>query len=328
MDRPTVEDLDQQTPDRDDRIAALMVEYQAMRATGNGVDRATFLIQHAEFAAELGPCLEAIDFVGRIVPAIPQEKATSSKGVLEGTTLGDFQVIRKIGSGGMGEVYEAEQISLHRKVALKVLPAMSSLDERALMRFRHEAQAVAILQHPHIVPIYSVGSEGNTHYFAMQFIEGKSLAEIVSTWQRHGRSSSLIQPTQNDSTSKSEPAEIGSRQRSDAKDLPTYRLSLINEHEEKENAIFRRVAELFAHAAEALQHAHEVGIVHRDIKPGNLLVDDHGDVWIADFGLAKLPDSNLTATTDFMGTLRYMSPEQASGKAVTLDGRTTSIRLV
>ncbi len=322
MDRPTVEDLDQQPPDRDARIAALMVEYQAMRATGNGVDRATFLIQHAEFAAELGPCLEAIDFVGRIVPAIPQEKATSSKGVLEGTTLGDFQVIRKIGSGGMGEVYEAEQISLHRKVALKVLPAMSSLDERALMRFRHEAQAVAILQHPHIVPIYSVGSEGNTHYFAMQFIEGKSLAEIVSTWQRHGRSSSLIQPTQNDSTSKSEPAEIGSRQRSDAKDLPTYRLSLINEHEEKENAIFRRVAELFAHAAEALQHAHEVGIVHRDIKPGNLLVDDHGDVWIADFGLAKLPDSNLTATTDFMGTLRYMSPEQASGKAVTLDGRT------
>ncbi len=304
------------------RIAALVAEYQAMLMAGHTLDRTEFMRKHADFAEDLAPCLEALEYVGRVVPPTLQENARPSVATLEGSVLGDFRVVRKIGSGGMGDVYEAEQISLQRKVAIKVLPVVSSLDERALKRFRHEAQAAAILQHPHIVPIYSVGNEGEVHYFAMQYIEGKSLAQVVSTWQSGGGLSSLTRSEEVDSIYFGKRADRGSTESPEGSIRSSSNPTLQRVKASEGSDFFRRVAEMFVHAAEALQHAHDVGIIHRDIKPGNLLIDDRGEVWIADFGLAKLPDSNLTGTTDFMGTLRYMSPEQASGRLVALDGRT------
>src|SRR5262249_57429136 len=97
----------------------------------------------------------------------------------ERAALGDFRLVRELGRGGMGVVYEAEQLSLGRKVALKVLPLAAALDPRQLQRFRHEAQAAAQLHHPHIVPVYGVGTERSVHYYAMQFIDGRSLADLV-----------------------------------------------------------------------------------------------------------------------------------------------------
>src|SRR5205807_4943621 len=98
--------------------------------------------------------------------------------------LGDFRMLREVGRGGMGIVYEAEQISLGRRVALKVLPFAATLDPRQLQRFKNEAQAAAQLQHPHIVPVYFVGNERGVHYYAMQYIEGQSLAQVIEELRR------------------------------------------------------------------------------------------------------------------------------------------------
>src|SRR5206468_5523815 len=120
--------------------------------------------------------------------------------------LGDFRIIREAGRGGMGVVYEAEQVSLGRRVALKVLPFAAALDPRQLARFRVEAQAAAQLHHTNIVPVFSVGVERGVHYYAMQFIEGRTLAEVVAD-QRHPRDST--QPTPSDRLSHRESARLG-----------------------------------------------------------------------------------------------------------------------
>ena len=181
--------------------------------------------------------------------------------------LGDFQPGREIGRGGIGVVYEARQISLGRRVAVKVLPPASLLDPR--QRVEIEAQAAALLQHPNIVPVFAYGTERGVPYFAMQLIDGRNLAEVV--------------------------AEL--RQRNGPGLTP------------------REVAELGRQAAEALDYAHRNEVLHRDIKPSNLLVDANQRLWIADFGLARIRgDSDLTASGDVLGTLRYLNPEQAKGQ--------------
>ncbi len=310
--------VDSNFGDRDKRIAVAVAEYQAMLESGLGPDRTAFLLLHAELAEELAPCIEALEFVGRLVPVSSLSTGTPSNRLSPNSMLGDFRIVKKIGSGGMGDVYEAQQVSLGRRVALKVLPAASSLDERSLQRFCHEAQAAATLQHPHIVPVYAVGSVGDIHYYAMQYIEGDSLAHVVSTWRTHN-SAEL-------DTAKLTPKVAHERESSSprAEKRPMQVVGQLSSTplDVRGRPFFRDVARMISQAADALQHAHDCGIVHRDIKPGNLLIDTKGEIWVADFGLAKLPDSNLTGTTDVMGTLRYMSPEQASGRAVALDGRT------
>ncbi len=192
----------------------------------------------------------------------------------------DFRIKRVIGRGGMGVVYEAEQISLSRTVALKILPMAAILPERQIQRFKHEARAAAALQHSHIVPIYAVGFENGVHYFSMQYIEGTTLAH--------------------DSHSNDQP-----------------QLSAANKDH------WKRVAEIGIQIAEALDYAHDLGVIHRDVKPANLLVDTFGKVWLADFGLAHLEtEPALTMTGAIIGTLRYMSPEQASGESGVVDHRT------
>jgi WD40 repeat protein len=190
--------------------------------------------------------------------------------------LGDFRLGREIGRGGIGVVYEAAQLSLGRRVAVKVLPPASLLDPRQLRRFEIEAQAAAALEHPNIVPVFAYGSERGVPYLAMRRVDGRNLAEIVR--------------------------ELRERQ---GRGLPP-----------------REVAELGRQAAEALDYAHRHDVLHRDVKPSNLLLDADRHLWVADFGLARVrDDSDLTATGDVIGTLRYLSPEQARGRRGAVDGR-------
>lgn len=234
--------------------------------------------------------------------------------------LGDFRIIRELGRGGMGVVYEAEQLSLGRRVALKVLPFAGMLDQQQLNRFKNEARAAATLDHPNIVSIYSVGAERGVHYYAMQLIEGRSLAEIIAA-MKPGRSSpgeetaptvALPNAPAAGDTVKAALSTIEVHGSAAFSNLPAF----------ESREYFRAVAKLGIQAAEALDHAHQNGILHRDIKPANLLVDDAGKLWVTDFGLARIEqDAGLTMTGDILGTLRYMSPEQALAKRVVVDHR-------
>jgi serine/threonine protein kinase len=244
--------------------------------------------------------------------------------------IGDFRIIREIGRGGMGVVYEAEQISLRRRVALKVLPFAAVLDPKHVTRFKNEAQAAANLDHPNIVSVYSVGCDRGIHYYAMQYVEGQSLAEVVEELRAGSKeevgSACRAEPGNPVRSNYQGPARQAGPTSLDTQPIAALSTlhapgSLLPAGTPREH--FRHVARLGIQAAEALHYAHEMGIVHRDIKPSNLLVDAHGHLWITDFGLATTQtDAGLTMTGDILGTLRYMSPEQAAGDRPKIDYRT------
>src|SRR5262249_38516852 len=178
----------------------------------------------------------------------------TGEGSLPGT-LGDYRIVREVGRGGMGVVYEAEQISLGRRVALKVLPFAAALEPAQLQRFQNEARAAASLHHEHILPVYAVGCERGLHYYAMQLIDGQSLAGVIAALGPPGASARQGATGGSDTAPLAKaPTETGGR----------------------DAGHFRRVAEWGAQAAGALEHAHRVGVVHRDVKPANLLLDRQG----------------------------------------------------
>ncbi|HEY8505041.1 MAG TPA: protein kinase, partial [Gemmataceae bacterium] len=209
--------------------------------------------------------------------------------------------------------------SLGRRVALKVLPFAAALDARQLKRFKNEAQAAANLHHTNIVPVYAVGCERGVHYYAMQLIDGRPLAEVIDELRRSPRPAS---PPPSPGPGGGEPA--GPPQPAGpGEETPPLAAGPTSGPAGAGAGFFRTVAELGIQAAEALEHAHQAGVVHRDVKPSNLLVDGRGHLWVTDFGLALVQtDVTLTLTGDLVGTLRYMSPEQALGHRGLVDHRT------
>jgi hypothetical protein len=167
----------------DPRMITALEEYLAALEGGRQLDREEFLARHREIAAALAEGLAGLDFVHAAGPQAARSKeATPSDGsapLPDGLPLGDFRIIRQIGKGGMGVVYEAEQLSLRRRVALKVLPFAATMDPRQLQRFHNEAQAAGCLHHTNIVPVYFVGCERGVHFYAMQFIDGQPLNELI-----------------------------------------------------------------------------------------------------------------------------------------------------
>jgi tetratricopeptide (TPR) repeat protein len=302
----------------DPRVRLAVEEYLAALDAGRKPDRREFLAGHADITEALEKCLDGLDFVHSAAPRLhsPGQQPSSPNGELQPEgPLGDFRIVREVGRGGMGVVYEAVQISMGRRVALKVLPFAAVTDPRHLQRFKNEARAAGSLQHPHIVPVYFVGSERGVHYFAMQFVEGQTLAALI----RQLRPSAASEER---TTASPPPGGAGDPE---AATEPAARQStLASGASPKRRDYFRRVAEWGEQAAEALDHAHQTGIVHRDVKPGNLMIDSRGHLWVTDFGLARVRqgEASLTMTGDLVGTLRYMSPEQALAKRVLIDHRT------
>jgi serine/threonine protein kinase len=277
---------------------------------------------HAEELRQLVPALRLLADLSQSRPeSLPGAVVTSDRDSVDGI-LGDFRIVREVGRGGMGVVYEAEQISLRRRVALKVLPFAAAMDPRHLQRFKNEAQAAACLHHTNIVPVFGVGSDRGVHYYAMQFIDGQPLSAFIDE-MRHGPKASPSQEVTREYTPTSpEPAAPAAE--------TVTRAAASTVVAPRDKAYFRQVAEWGIQAAEALEYAHQMGIIHRDIKPANLLLQGNprasatgGRVWIADFGLAHCQaNPGMTMTGDIVGTLRYMSPEQALANRVVIDHRT------
>jgi serine/threonine protein kinase len=330
------------SPAGDDReVVRALQEYRSAMEAGRKLPRQEFLARHPAVADELAACLDALDLVQQAGPRLGDASLEFLPSaplpfpeIHPDTPLGDYRILREVGRGGMGIVYEAEQLSLGRRVALKVLPFAAALDAKQLQRFKNEAQAAAHLHHTNIVPVYAVGCERGVHFYAMQFIEGQTLAAVIRELRQRAQENrgSRIEESADHlgaaRGSRIEDSELGAVARPPSTELPETRpgpasLDPRSSILDPRSSIFRTVARLGADAAQALDHAHQLGVIHRDIKPANLLVDLRGKVWITDFGLAQVQgDTGLTLTGDVVGTLRYMSPEQALGKRALIDHRT------
>jgi tRNA A-37 threonylcarbamoyl transferase component Bud32 len=240
---------------------------------GDSVDRHGVLAENPEHATALGAFFDLL----ALIEAEPDGDAAAP------ARLGEFRILGEIGRGGMGVVYEAEQASLKRRVALKVLPPALRVDARLLQRFRREAEAAGRLRHPGIVPVYSVGEAAGTPFFAMEMVEGRSLDRVIRDL-REGDADGV-------------PADPGERR--------------------------AWAVETIARVADALGYAHAEGILHRDVKPGNILLEPDGTPRLTDFGLAlDLHAPGLTRAGEVFGSPQYMSPEQAVRQEAPLDART------
>ncbi len=308
----------------------------------------------------------------RIDPSIslPQEPRA-------GFQLGNYVIKHRLGEGGMGIVYEAEHVTLRRRVALKVLSTRSSSNDSYIQRFLSEARSAGRLHHTNIVPVFEVGSDAGVHYYAMQLIEGQSLDRVVSdvrrlqpsalttpdgeladtpgsavevdhlrdsvAWKfylgKYDRSKKIEDRSSRDNQTKIEEdgiasganltkameagaagiqaGELAERESTVADELPAATSSSTGRRVRV--TYHTRVAQIGLQVAEALSYAHIHGVLHRDIKPGNILLDREGTAWITDFGLAKNQEDDLTRSGDLVGTFRYMAPEQFNGNA---DART------
>ena len=287
--------------------------------------------------------------------------------------LGDFLIVREVGRGGMGIVYEAVQQSLGRHVALKLLPTGNPANRTQIERFRLEARAAARLHHTNIVPVFGVGEHDGLRYYVMQFIQGLGLDQVLEELKRlrHGpgdpmgkrkdawgephvslrdvsttdlaqllltgrfvpaadqegsgpaaTSAKTVDPVTVTTAGLDQPVHpAGAGQTDDTFSLNPSSTTLpgvaaAQRSGKKRPTYWQSVGRIGVQVAEALEHAHKQGVLHRDVKPSNLLLDTRGTVWVTDFGLAKMEDQpNLTNTGDILGTLRYMPPEAFDGRA-------------
>jgi serine/threonine protein kinase/lipoprotein NlpI len=259
--------------------------------------------------------------------------------------LTDYEVLSEKGRGGMGVVYRARHRKLNRLVALKVLPALlGAVRPDAIARFRREAELAARLEHTNIVGVYDYGEVEGTLYYAMQLIEGRTLRDILHEIQETGAidvvvgaaGSSDARSLTGDVPQAAQPSAVG-EPRNDVVEPsaqsairgqvprvgPQSKIQRLGSSGGSDRAYYRQVARWMAQVAEGLQYAHEHGVVHRDVKPSNLLVNSDGRMMISDFGLARGQDvPSMTASRALLGTARYMSPEQVDEHGGRVDGRT------
>jgi eukaryotic-like serine/threonine-protein kinase len=313
-----------------ERLARILDDYLVAIEQGKSVSPEELLAKYPDDAAQLRGYLSGLQLFHAVAGGAQQESGIAGGSSVPPAlqTIGDYRLVREIGRGGMGVVYEAWQVSLRRRVALKVLPFTSGNDAKQIGRFKNEAQAAAQVQHPNIVPVFAVGEENGVHYYVMQLVEGQSLTSLLGAMRGGDEPSGSTTAPNNTLTKSDRRGEVGSRhphpalsQRERGSNQSSDKSLPMRSNETADHICV--VARLGIQAAEALHAAHEYGIVHRDVKPSNLLLDDQGKLWITDFGLARCRENQgLTQTGDVLGTMRYMSPEQALGRKALVDQRT------
>jgi len=303
-----------------DPVGPLADEFLARHRRGEQpavADYAERCPEHAERIKQLFPMLLTMEAAGAD-PSLGRTVAPAEPGgEWAGPRLdrvGGYRLLREIGRGGMGIVYEAEQVALGRHVALKVLPLYAARGGSGLERFRQEAKAAARLHHTNIVPVYEVGQDGDAYFYAMQFIAGQPLDQVLDEVRKfrepgggtEGRPALPANVAHSLLTGLPMPPPVAEAE-PPGQTAPSSAASAAG------GAYYRSVARIGIQVAQALDYAHREGVIHRDVKPSNLLLDADGRVWVTDFGLAKTDGSALTQTGDIVGTVRYMAPERFNG---------------
>ncbi len=332
-----------------------MVESFLARLRGGGRPALTELIaRHPELAEQLReiiPALVELEGFGDPTGRFSGARSDGAGGQPE--SLGDYKILRRIGGGGMGVVYEAEHESLKSRVALKVMHPRFRADAKYLRRFHVEARSAARLHHTNIVSVFDYGEQGGVCYYAMQYIQGQPLDRVLADLRRlradmptplaptisipdaaaaegsltvaqgmlTGRFASATSP--DFAIASAGPPEVSrgdspatidlaaSEAPGESREPSSFGSSSLGS---AEGRYYREVARVCAQVADALEYAHRAGVLHRDIKPPNLLLDASGNVWVTDFGLAKLMDSDDgSRSRDLVGTFRYMAPERFGG---------------
>jgi serine/threonine protein kinase len=369
---------DQSLEEERDPLEVLADDFAERLRAGEFPSIESYAAAHPEIADAIRDLFPSIEMIEKLSANEHERLSGGFRRPASGpvpATLGDFDIVREIGRGGMGIVYEAIQRSLHRRVALKVLGSHVAGSPKQLKRFQREAEAAARLHHSHIVPVFGIGESDGQHYFAMQFIKGVPLSDAIRSIEssvsggqfRSGASTAtreahpqppdephftaghaaaaLItgqfrdqlrhgarrQPgptaTQLDNGSESQSAVTRSQVQLESApgDSAPHVTVSSPEHEplmpdtgnrsKIDRTYWLNVARATADIADALAYAHQHGVLHRDVKPANIILDDSGVVWITDFGLARHEEhEGVTETGDIVGTLRYMAPEQFSGQ--------------
>jgi serine/threonine protein kinase len=341
-------------PSDADPLGAIADEFVEAFRQGKRPSVEEFARRYPAHAAEIREMLPALVLMEKAksaaAPPGPRKPAAPAPTALR--QLGDYQILREVGRGGMGVVYEARQLSLGRHVALKVLPSAALLDPRHLARFQREARSAARLHHTNIVPVFGVGEHDGLHYYVMQFIPGLGLDLVLEELRRLRQSPGsrlLARPEVPDSPTETtrdlsavavarslvsgpsgeqaahgppttapgdKPPPVAGPPAEREPDLSGSPASSATIHlpgqtdpsglTESGRQYWQSVARIGVQVAGALAYAAGQGVLHRDVKPSNLLLDEKGNVWITDFGLAKADDDdNLTQTGDIVGTLRY-----------------------
>jgi WD40 repeat protein len=274
---------------RSTNVQAAVEQFVELHSTGRAPDPATFAARFAEDVrpAILAQCREFLAFDGLLGH---QEWAPAPARETPGRAFGDFVIQEELGRGGMGVVYLAHQQSLNRRVALKVMASGLTLSRRHVERFRREAAATAQLRHPAIVSVHSLTEVDGTFALAMDFVAGRNLADMLDDLRlANGDNATTVEGSLGLAPEKGYVAEC---------------------------------AMFVAHLASALAVAHQANVVHRDLKPRNLMLDDRRQVRLLDFGLAKsLGEGSISMSGEITGTAHYMSPEQTLAKRVEVDHR-------
>jgi eukaryotic-like serine/threonine-protein kinase len=337
--------------DHDEQIGEAIETYLALAEAGPPPEPEVFAARYPGLEDDLLAALEGLALVRGLVG----EADGPGHGLESGRRIAGYRIVRELGRGGMGVVYEAVHVGLDRPVALKVLGGHAAPDSTGRRRFLNEARTAAGLHHTHIVPVFDVGQVGGLCYYAMQRIEGSGLDRVIRHMRRDRTTAAgsalsatslrsrfglrlssgtrgapaVSPPRGSESETGHWPRQPGGPEGLTGSHGPGGGLAASPRERDDEpppfepprgSAYYRWVAEVGREAAEALGHAHHRGVIHRDVKPSNLLVDGRGLVWVADFGLARrLADPGLTQHDSLLGTPRYMSPEQA--RVGPIDGR-------
>jgi serine/threonine protein kinase/tetratricopeptide (TPR) repeat protein len=332
-----------------DPLAALADDFLQRHRRGERPAPSEYAARHPELAGQIRELFPALLMMEDVRP---QPRTAADGGPGAGgppLRLGEYRIVREIGRGGMGVVYEAFQESLGRRVALKVLPPGALGDARQVQRFQREARAAARLHHSNIVPVFAVGEQQGTHFYVMQYIEGRPLNDVLAELRRlRDQADRPPSPAAVDPPAAEAPPSAGDpcsvrvarallqglappasqadgRAADPGEPAPPDQAasppssappSSSNPLSDPQRPFAKSVAQFGVQVAEALEYAAGQGVLHRDVKPSNLLLDVFGTAWLTDFGLAKATGTpDLTRPGHLLGTLRYLAPERFAGRA-------------